>query len=172
GVSPDFDVEITPADVIAGRDPQLEKAVDVALVQISKNPLVVPKRPVFPVHPGAQSQSSAVSIASLPQPGSAFPAPVAKPSPVTPAASDGKFAAFVGSYDGGTMGVLVIRQEADKLIAIDPGGGRVELVPEATADTFTPAVGGKVSFQRDAGGKVTGITVTLPNGQTVKGRKV
>lgn len=172
GVSPDFDVEITPADVIAGRDPQLEKAVEVALAQISKNPLVAPKRPAFPVHPGAQAQSGAVSIASLPQPGSAFPAPAAKPSPVTPAASDGKFAAFVGSYDGGTMGVLVIRQEADKLIAIDPGGGRVELVPEATADTFTPAVGGKVSFERDAGGKVTGIVVTLPNGQTIKGRKV
>ncbi|HKS08501.1 MAG TPA: S41 family peptidase [Pyrinomonadaceae bacterium] len=172
GVSPDFDVEITPADVIAGRDPQLEKAVEVALAQISKNPLVVPKRPAFPVHPGAQAESGAVSISSLPQPGSAFPAPAAKPSPVAPAASDGKFAAFVGSYDGGTMGVLVIRQEADKLIAIDPGGGRVELVPEATADTFTPAVGGKVSFERDAGGKVTGIVVTLPNGQTIKGRKV
>lgn len=101
-----------------------------------------------------------------------FPAPAAKPSTVTPAVSDGKFAAFVGGYDGGTMGVLVIRQEADKLIAIDPGGGRVELMPEAASDTFAPAVGGKMSFERDAGGKVTGITVTLPNGQTIKGRKV
>lgn len=172
GVAPDFDVEITPADVIAGRDPQLEKAVEVALAQLSKNPVIVPKRPVFPVHPGEQNKvQSVVSIASLPQPGSAFPAPAAKPTQ-TAGVPDGKFAAFVGNYDGGTMGVLVIRQEADKLIAIDPGGGRVELVPEATADTFTPAVGGKVSFERDAGGKVTGIVVTLPNGQTIKGRKV
>jgi len=174
GVAPDFEVEITPADVIAGRDPQLEKAVEVGLAQISKNPLFVPKRPAFPVHPGVQDKSGEVSMSSLPQPGSAFPAPVAKPAqtPATPAVMDGKFAAFVGSYDGGTMGVLVIKQEAEKLIAIDPGGGRVELVPDATADTFTPSVGGKVTFERDAGGKVTGIVVTLPSGQTIKGRKV
>jgi tricorn protease len=54
GVAPDFDVEITPADVIAGRDPQLEKAISVALAQVSKTPVVVPKRPPFPIHPGAQ----------------------------------------------------------------------------------------------------------------------
>src|ERR1043165_3408993 len=67
GVAPDFDVEITPADVMAGRDPQLEKAVEVALAEISKNRSVSPKRPPFPVHPGAQSnvQSAAVSVASL-----------------------------------------------------------------------------------------------------------
>lgn len=173
GVAPDFDVEITPADVIAGRDPQLEKAVEVALAQISKNLVFVSKRPQFPVHPGGQKQTNEVSFASLPQPGSAFPAPAPKSTPATPAAvTDGKFAAFVGNYDGGTMGVLVIRQEGDKLIAIDPGGGRIELTPDATADKFTPTpVGGSVTFERDAGGKVTGISVTLPNGRIVKGRK-
>src|SRR5688572_31251403 len=57
GVAPDFDIEITPADVIAGRDPQLEKAVEVALAQISKTPLFVSKRPAFPVHPGEQNKS-------------------------------------------------------------------------------------------------------------------
>jgi len=175
GVSPDFDAEITPADVIAGRDPQLEKAVEVALAQVSKNPLYAPKRPPFPVHPGDQNKlQSGPAVASLPQPGSAFPAsaPTSTQTPA-PAVTDGKFAAFVGNYDGGPMGVLVIRQEGEKLLAIDPGGGRIELVPEATADTFTPAaVGGKVSFERDASGRVTGIVVTLPNGQTIKGRKV
>lgn len=80
GVAPDFDVEITPADVIAGRDPQLEKAIEVALAQISKNPTVAPKHPAFPVHPGEQSKAPAggVSTSSLPQPGSAFPAPAPK----------------------------------------------------------------------------------------------
>jgi hypothetical protein len=175
GVAPDFDVEITPADVIAGRDPQLEKAVEVALAEISKNPLVVPKRPPFPIHPGEQSkvQSAAVSISSLPQVGSAFPAPAAKSEEAkTPAVTDGKFAAFVGSYDGGTMGVLVVRQEGEKLFALDPGGRRIELVPEAAADKFVAQpIGNAVSFERDAGGKVTAIIVTFPDGRTIKARK-
>ena len=173
GVAPDYDVEITPADVIAGRDPQLEKAVEVALAQVSKNPVIVPKRPAFPVHPGEQNKTqSEVSFASLPQPGSAFSAPKIGPA-ATPGVTDGKFAAFVGSYDGGTMGVLVIRQEGEKLFAIDPGGGRIELAPEGTADKFTPTpVGGAVVFERDASGKVTGIVVTLPDGRTIKARKV
>ncbi len=79
GVAPEFDVEITPADVIAGRDPQLEKAVEVALAQISKNPLPAPKHPAFPVHPGEQKKAQSVTVSSLPPAGSAFPAPPAKP---------------------------------------------------------------------------------------------
>ena len=171
GVLPDFDVEITPADVIAGRDPQLEKAIAVALAEISKNPLPGPKRPPFPVHPGEQSKVS--SLSSLPSPGSAFPVAQAKAvQPLGPGVTDGKYAAFVGSYDGGTMGVLTIRQEGEKLFALAPGGDRVELVPETTADKFlVQPVGGTVSFERDAGGKVTGIVVTLPDGRVVKGRK-
>ncbi|HEU4768579.1 MAG TPA: hypothetical protein VFS77_14450, partial [Pyrinomonadaceae bacterium] len=175
GVTPDFDVEITPADVIAGRDPQLEKAVEVALAQVSKNPMFVPKRPAFPVHPGEQrsGQLAVASASSLPQAGSAFPAPSPKSEqPRTPSVTDGKFAAFVGRYDGGTMGVLVISQEGEKLFALDPGGQRVELVPDPAADKFTvQPVGGAVAFERDAGGKVTGIVVTLPNGTSIKGRK-
>jgi hypothetical protein len=173
GVAPDYDVEIAPADVIAGRDPQLEKAVEVALAQISKTPSTVPKRPVFPVHPGEQPRTQPeVAMSSLPQPGSAFPAPAAKPAQTPATVTNGKFAAFVGSYDGGTMGVLVIRQEGEKLLGIDPGGGRVELTPEATPDKFTVSAGGGVIFERDPAGKVTGVTVTLPDGRTIKARKV
>jgi len=175
GVAPDFDVEITPADVMAGRDPQLEKAVEVALAQISKNPSFVPKRPPFPVHPGEQRNAPSVgpSVSSLPQAGSAFPAPSPKISQVpAQGVTDGKYAAFVGSYDGGTMGTLVIRQEGDKLFALDPGGQRIELVPDASADKFlAQPVGGSVSFERDAANKVVAIIVTLPNGRVIKARK-
>lgn len=64
GVAPDFDVEITPADVIAGRDPQLEKAIEVGLAEISKNPQIAPKRPAFPVHPGGQKKVSSLNFTS------------------------------------------------------------------------------------------------------------
>jgi hypothetical protein len=171
GVAPDFDVEITPADVIAGRDPQLEKAVEVALAQVSKNPVIIPKRPPFPVHPGEQSKTS--TLAALAAPGSAYPppAPRAEQTPA-PSVTNGKFAAFVGRYDAGTMGVLVVRQEGEKLFAVPPSGEKVELVPDTTADKFSAQpVGGSVSFERDAEGKVTAIIVTLPNGNVVKARK-
>src|SRR5688572_6153466 len=74
GVVPDHDIEITPADMIAGRDPQLLKAIEVALAQIPKNPLYAPNRPQFPFHPGEQVVHSGPAPA-LPAAGSAFPAP-------------------------------------------------------------------------------------------------
>lgn len=172
GVAPDFDVEITPADVIAGRDTQLEKAIEVALVEVSKNGPIAPKRPAFPVHPGEQNKVATLS--ALPPAGSAFPVPAAKTAPApTTGVTGGKYSAFVGNYDGGgTLGVLTVRQEGDKLFAIPPSGERVELVPETTADKFlVQPVGGNVSFERNDAGNVTGIVVTFPDGRIVKGRK-
>ncbi|HUP46439.1 MAG TPA: PDZ domain-containing protein, partial [Thermoanaerobaculia bacterium] len=49
GVGPDVEVEQTPADVIAGRDPQLEKAVEIVLQQLEANPPKKLTRPPFPV---------------------------------------------------------------------------------------------------------------------------
>jgi tricorn protease len=49
GVAPDVEVEQTPAEVIAGRDPQLEKAIEIVLKELERNPPAVPKRPPFPV---------------------------------------------------------------------------------------------------------------------------
>ena len=70
------------------------------------------------------------------------------------------------------MGVLVVRQEGEKLFALAPGSERIELVPDTTTDKFIPQpVGGSVSFERDSGGKVTAIIVTLPNGRVIKARK-
>lgn len=48
GVPPDIEVEQIPADVIKGRDPQLEKAIEVALKELEKNPQPDPKRPPYP----------------------------------------------------------------------------------------------------------------------------
>ena len=49
GVPPDIEVEMRPADVIAGRDPQLEKAIEVVMAELKKNPPKTPKRPADPV---------------------------------------------------------------------------------------------------------------------------
>jgi hypothetical protein len=85
--------------------------------------------------------------------------------------TNGKFAALVGSYDTGAMGVLVIRQEGDKLWAIAPNAERIELVPESTADRYlAQPVGAPVSFERASSGKVIGITVLLPGNREVKGK--
>jgi tricorn protease len=48
GVPPDIEVEQTPAEVIAGHDPQLDKAIEVVLKQLEGNPQVAPKRPPYP----------------------------------------------------------------------------------------------------------------------------
>jgi len=48
GVPPDIEVEMSPAAVIAGHDPQLEKAVEVLMAELKKNPPVRPKRPAYP----------------------------------------------------------------------------------------------------------------------------
>jgi len=49
GVSPDIEVEQTPAEVIAGHDPQLEKAIQVVMEELKKIPPKELKRPPYPI---------------------------------------------------------------------------------------------------------------------------
>ena len=52
GVSPDIDIELDPKAVRQGHDPQLEKAVQVVMEELEKNPMPHPKRPPYPnYHP-------------------------------------------------------------------------------------------------------------------------
>jgi tricorn protease len=48
GIGPDIEVELDPELVRQGKDPQLEKAVEVVVAQLAKNPLSKPKRPPYP----------------------------------------------------------------------------------------------------------------------------
>jgi tricorn protease len=50
GVAPDVEIEATLAEWRAGRDPQLEKAVEIALKQMSTKQYPPPKRPAYPVY--------------------------------------------------------------------------------------------------------------------------
>ena len=49
GVPPDIEVEQTPSEVIAGHDPQLERALELIMEQLEASPPETPKRPAFPV---------------------------------------------------------------------------------------------------------------------------
>lgn len=48
GIAPDVEVEEDPALVRQGKEPQLEKAVQLALEALAKNPPVMPKKPAYP----------------------------------------------------------------------------------------------------------------------------
>jgi tricorn protease len=48
GVAPDVEVENDPASVAAGHDPQLERAVQITLEALKKNPVVIPDHPPYP----------------------------------------------------------------------------------------------------------------------------
>jgi len=48
GVPPDVEVELDPKSVAAGHDPQLERAVAIAMEQLKKNPPPQPHQPPYP----------------------------------------------------------------------------------------------------------------------------
>ncbi|HEV7814279.1 MAG TPA: S41 family peptidase, partial [Janthinobacterium sp.] len=48
GVAPDIEIDQTPSEVIAGRDPQLEKAIEVIKAELAKHPALRPVHPPFP----------------------------------------------------------------------------------------------------------------------------
>ena len=48
GIAPDIEVENDPAPVAGGHDPQLERAVQVTLDALQKNPVVIPDHPPYP----------------------------------------------------------------------------------------------------------------------------
>ncbi|MFZ5431161.1 MAG: S41 family peptidase, partial [Bacteroidota bacterium] len=49
GVPPDVEVEMWPKEVMQGRDPQLEKAIEIILDELKKNPPVKVERPAYPI---------------------------------------------------------------------------------------------------------------------------
>ncbi|HEY6806765.1 MAG TPA: PDZ domain-containing protein [Pyrinomonadaceae bacterium] len=48
GIAPDIEIENDPASVASGRDLQLERAVQVTLEALQKNPVVIPDHPPYP----------------------------------------------------------------------------------------------------------------------------
>ena len=59
GISPDIEVQFDPAMWRKGRDPQLEKAVAVALQEVKEHPAPAIKRPKYPVYNWSTMRTSA-----------------------------------------------------------------------------------------------------------------
>src|SRR4030095_8055379 len=57
GVAPDIEVEFDPEAVRQGKDPQLEKAVELVLGELARAPLPQPKRPAYPNYHKKDSHS-------------------------------------------------------------------------------------------------------------------
>ena len=49
GVAPDVEIDQSPAAIAAGRDPQLEKAIEMVMAELKKSPPKTPVRPPYPV---------------------------------------------------------------------------------------------------------------------------
>ena len=64
GVDPDVEVVITPQDRAAGRDPQLERAVDLALEALARAPGRPAPRPRPPARPAAARSSRRARVAA------------------------------------------------------------------------------------------------------------
>ena len=172
GVAPDYDVEITPQDFMAGRDTQIEKAVEVAMAEIARLKPNPPKLPIFPTHPAVKTTSGNDSFV-LPIPGSSFPITDTKIESTPKPIADGKFADYVGQFET-PMGLLTFQQEGEKFVGISPEGERIELAPDAAAkDKFAAQTASvQLIFERDASGKVTGLTIIIPSGKELKGKRV
>jgi tricorn protease len=48
GVAPDVEVEFDPKLWRQGKDPQLDRAIEIVLTEMKKNPWKMPKRPPYP----------------------------------------------------------------------------------------------------------------------------
>lgn len=66
GVSPDIEVDLDPALWRQGKDPQLEKGVEVALKQLEEHPVPPVKRPKYPVYTWQQMRRAAAEQQSAP----------------------------------------------------------------------------------------------------------
>jgi tricorn protease len=67
GVAPDVEVEQDPAAIAAGKDPQLDRAIDVVLAELAKSPPVQPPaRPAYPIRVYRQTVTNAATSRGAP----------------------------------------------------------------------------------------------------------
>jgi len=68
------------------------------------------------------------------------------------------FGAYVGRYQIPGGPAIVVTKEGDRLMAQAEGDTKIELIPESETDFFIREANVRLSFRKDAGGKVDSLT--------------
>lgn len=81
------------------------------------------------------------------------------------------FDAYTGDYELAPNFILTITREGDKLMGQATGQGKIEFEPVSETQFTVSAIRANISFEKDAGGKVTGL-VLVQGGRTTKAKKI
>ncbi len=81
------------------------------------------------------------------------------------------FDAYAGEYELAPNFILTITREGDKLMGQATGQGKIELEPVSETQFTVSAIRANVSFEKDAGGKVTGL-ILVQGGRTTNAKKI
>jgi hypothetical protein len=81
------------------------------------------------------------------------------------------FDAYVGEYEIAPQFMIRVFREGDKFMTQATGQEVIEIFPESET-TFAPrAINAKLTFVKDAAGKVTGLKFSQ-NGREIPGKKI
>ena len=111
-------------------------------------------------------QVVASHLTAIPQPPPPPPAAAPSAAKVDPKVFDD----YVGQYDA-SFGVLTIFKEGDRLYGEPTGQSKEELIPESETVFNVTNVGAKVTFVKDASGKVTHALINF-QGQEIQAKKI
>jgi len=78
---------------------------------------------------------------------------------------------YVGDYEIAPNFILTVTKEGEKLFGQATGQGKIEFEPVSETDFVVPIINGQVLFEKDAAGKVSGLTL-VQNGQRIKAKKI
>lgn len=81
------------------------------------------------------------------------------------------FDAYVGEYEVGPSFVMRVFREGEKLMTQATGQGAFEIIPESETTFYPRAFAAKLTFVKDANGKVTGIRIDQ-NGRVTNGKRI
>ncbi len=90
------------------------------------------------------------------------------PSPAAAPLKPAIAALYVGRYEINPRFILAVTQTGDRLFVQATGQGKLELFPETDTDFFLRAVNARITFVRDASGKVTALVLHQGGDQTAR----